>query len=254
MTSSTVASNQPTQQLSAFSAIAIIVGIVIGAGIFKTPSMVAGVTGDAGWLIVAWVLGGVISLAGALCYAELATTYPHAGGDYHFLARAFGKRTPYYLEVNAGVPRLVPFAPRIPYVSPPVRDYYPANTGQHMLGGVRGDQPLQVAKAGRDKDEALAYGIYYIAIPGNFVMDFDVIISNAPPAQLAVTLDVAMNKGCTSLARYYLTGDVARVVSLPVHVQRLDFVEPRVFYAGVGDVTFRGASLREVVPADVPRR
>ena len=45
MTSSTVASNQPTQQLSAFSAIAIIVGIVIGAGIFKTPSMVAGVTG-----------------------------------------------------------------------------------------------------------------------------------------------------------------------------------------------------------------
>jgi len=84
-------SNAPTKQLSAFSAIAIIVGIVIGAGIFKTPSMVAGVTGDAGWLIVAWVLGGVISLAGALCYAELATTYPHAGGDYHFLARAFGK-------------------------------------------------------------------------------------------------------------------------------------------------------------------
>ena len=91
MTSPTTPSNQPTQQLSTFSAIAIIVGIVIGAGIFKTPSMVAGVTGDAGWLIVAWVLGGVISLAGALCYAELATTYPHAGGDYHFLARAFGK-------------------------------------------------------------------------------------------------------------------------------------------------------------------
>jgi len=91
MTTPTTPSNQPRQQLSTFSAIAIIVGIVIGAGIFKTPSMVAGVTGDAGWLIVAWVLGGVISLAGALCYAELATTYPHAGGDYHFLARAFGK-------------------------------------------------------------------------------------------------------------------------------------------------------------------
>lgn len=83
--------NEPTQRLTAFSAIAIIVGIVIGAGIFKTPSMVAGVTGDAGWLLVTWVLGGLISLAGALCYAELATTYPHAGGDYHFLARAFGK-------------------------------------------------------------------------------------------------------------------------------------------------------------------
>ena len=81
----------PARTLSAFSAIAIIVGIVVGAGIFKTPSMVAGVTGDAGWMIVAWILGGVISLAGALCYAELATTYPHAGGDYHFIARAFGK-------------------------------------------------------------------------------------------------------------------------------------------------------------------
>lgn len=81
----------PAKMLSPFGAIAIIVGIVIGAGIFKTPSMVAGVTGDTGWLVVAWILGGLISLAGALCYAELATTYPHAGGDYHFIARAFGK-------------------------------------------------------------------------------------------------------------------------------------------------------------------
>jgi len=81
----------PVRTLGAFGAIAIIVGVVVGAGIFKTPSMVAGVTGDAGWMIVAWILGGVISLAGALCYAELATTYPHAGGDYHFIARAFGK-------------------------------------------------------------------------------------------------------------------------------------------------------------------
>ena len=53
--------------------------------------MVAGVTGDAGWVIVAWALGALVSLAGALCYAELATTYPHAGGDYHFLTRAWGR-------------------------------------------------------------------------------------------------------------------------------------------------------------------
>ena len=42
---------------------------------------------------LAWVLGGVVSLIGALCYAELATAYPHAGGDYHFLTRAFGRNT-----------------------------------------------------------------------------------------------------------------------------------------------------------------
>ncbi len=77
--------------LSPIGAVAIIVGIVIGAGIFKTPSMVAGITGDVGWAITIWVAGALISLIGALCYAELATTYPHAGGDYHFLTRAYGK-------------------------------------------------------------------------------------------------------------------------------------------------------------------
>jgi len=61
----------PKQALGASTAIAIIVGIVIGAGIFKTPSMVAGLTGDAGWMMMAWVLGAVISVAGAplLCGA-----------------------------------------------------------------------------------------------------------------------------------------------------------------------------------------
>ncbi|HVE50410.1 MAG TPA: amino acid permease [Casimicrobiaceae bacterium] len=81
----------PQPLLRRRDAIAIIVGIVIGAGIFKTPSIVAGVAGDAGWVIVAWGFGALVSLAGALCYAELATTYPHAGGDYHFLTRAFGR-------------------------------------------------------------------------------------------------------------------------------------------------------------------
>jgi APA family basic amino acid/polyamine antiporter len=83
---------QPRAQLSLPLAVALIVGIVIGAGIFKAPAMVAGMSGSATWMFVAWAAGGVISLVGALCYAELATTYPHAGGDYHFLHRAFGAR------------------------------------------------------------------------------------------------------------------------------------------------------------------
>ncbi|NBS72090.1 MAG: amino acid permease [Betaproteobacteria bacterium] len=82
---------EPKNLLTPIGAIALIVGIVIGAGIFKTPSMVAGVTGDVGWVIVVWVVGALVSLMGALCYAELCTAYPHAGGDYHFLYRAFGR-------------------------------------------------------------------------------------------------------------------------------------------------------------------
>jgi APA family basic amino acid/polyamine antiporter len=81
----------PRPLLRGRDAVAIIVGIVIGAGIYRTPPMVADVTGDAGWLLAMWVAGGVVSLIGALCYAELATTYPHTGGDYHFLTRAFGR-------------------------------------------------------------------------------------------------------------------------------------------------------------------
>jgi basic amino acid/polyamine antiporter, APA family len=86
----TAAAPRPT--LSLADAVGIIVGIIIGAGIFKTPALVAGNVGDTATLVFAWILGGLISLIGALCYAELASTYPDAGGDYHFLARAFGPR------------------------------------------------------------------------------------------------------------------------------------------------------------------
>jgi basic amino acid/polyamine antiporter, APA family len=89
---STAVQGQPRAQLSLPLAVAVIVGIVIGAGIFKAPALVADMSGGAAWMFAAWLAGGVISLIGALCYAELATTYPDAGGDYHFLHRAFGAR------------------------------------------------------------------------------------------------------------------------------------------------------------------
>ncbi|MEZ8216904.1 Amino acid transporter [Candidatus Fervidibacteria bacterium JGI MDM2 SSWTFF-3-K9] len=84
-----VAAPKPT--LSVADAVAIIVGIVIGSGIFKTPSLVAANTANEFMFLLGWLLGGIISLIGALCYAELATTYPHAGGEYHFLNRSFGR-------------------------------------------------------------------------------------------------------------------------------------------------------------------
>jgi APA family basic amino acid/polyamine antiporter len=81
----------PRPELGRIDAIALIVGIVVGAGIFRTPSLVAANVENETVLLCVWLLGGGISLIGALCYAELATTYPHVGGDYHFLTRAFGK-------------------------------------------------------------------------------------------------------------------------------------------------------------------
>jgi APA family basic amino acid/polyamine antiporter len=77
--------------LSFADAVAITVGVVIGAGIFETPALVAANAGNAGMLTLLWLLGGAISLIGALCVGELATTYPHPGGNYYYLTRAFGK-------------------------------------------------------------------------------------------------------------------------------------------------------------------
>jgi len=82
---------RPRPTLGLLDAIAIIVGIVIGAGIFRLPSLVAGAAGSEAAVIAVWVAGAAVSLIGALCYAELATTFPSAGGDYHFLTRAYGK-------------------------------------------------------------------------------------------------------------------------------------------------------------------
>jgi amino acid transporter len=77
-------------ELGLWDAVSIIVGIVVGTGIFVLPEPIfSNVRGP--WLgLLVWVAGGVLALIGALCYAELATAYPKTGGDYEYLTRAFG--------------------------------------------------------------------------------------------------------------------------------------------------------------------
>jgi len=81
----------PRQVLSLFDVIAIVAGLVIGVGIFRLPSLVASIAGSEQLILAVWLLGGVISFIGALCYAELSTTYPSTGGEYHFLTLAYGR-------------------------------------------------------------------------------------------------------------------------------------------------------------------
>ena len=74
----------PRPTLTVFDAVAMIVGIVIGVGIFKAPSIVAGnVSGETAFIAL-WVAGGLISLIGALCYAELASSVPVSGSAYTY--------------------------------------------------------------------------------------------------------------------------------------------------------------------------
>lgn len=69
----------------------IVIGGVIGAGIFRTPATVAQLTRSGTEVIVFWTLGGLLTLAGVLCYAELGARRPQAGGTYVYLREAFGQ-------------------------------------------------------------------------------------------------------------------------------------------------------------------
>ena len=85
----------PKKELSLFDSISIIVGIIVGVGIYETaPTVAASMSSPLGVLGI-WLVGGVLALAGALCYAELTTAYPHEGGDYVYLGRAYGKWSGY---------------------------------------------------------------------------------------------------------------------------------------------------------------
>jgi len=81
----------PKKELSLFDSTCLIVGIIIGAGIYQTAPNVAKGAGCWWGVLVIWVVGGLLSLCGALGYAELATAYPREGGDYVYLSRAYGR-------------------------------------------------------------------------------------------------------------------------------------------------------------------
>ncbi len=90
------ATGSPLAVLSTFDATMIVCGIVIGGGIFALPPLVASTSGSTPWMFAAWGLGAALTLVGSLCYAELSATFPHAGGDYHFLTRAFGRDVSFF--------------------------------------------------------------------------------------------------------------------------------------------------------------
>src|SRR4051812_45082493 len=78
-------------RLGPFSATMLVVGGIIGSGIFLNPSIVAQRVGSAGRTLLAWILGGVIAALGAQVYAELGCRRPFAGGGYVYLRDGYGR-------------------------------------------------------------------------------------------------------------------------------------------------------------------
>ena len=78
------------RELGTWAAASIVVGTVIGSGIFLVPKTMINAVGTPSLVFVVWVVGGLLSLAGALSYAELAAAIPEAGGEYAYLREAYG--------------------------------------------------------------------------------------------------------------------------------------------------------------------
>src|SRR5690348_2118191 len=76
--------------LGPWAAAAIVIGTMVGTGIFIKPASMAQAAGTVGMVTLAWIIGGVLSLLGALAVAELGAAIPEAGGTYAYMNRAYG--------------------------------------------------------------------------------------------------------------------------------------------------------------------
>jgi basic amino acid/polyamine antiporter, APA family len=77
--------------LGLFSCVMLVIGNMIGVGIFTTPGRIAKLLPSPGWVFLAWCLGALLAISGALAYAELGAAYPQAGGNYVFLRESYGR-------------------------------------------------------------------------------------------------------------------------------------------------------------------
>lgn len=82
-------SPQIQARLSTFDTAMVVFSLVVGIGIFRTPAIVAGAAGDASLFFTAWIVGGLVSLIGALTFAEIGSRYPRAGGYYRVVADCY---------------------------------------------------------------------------------------------------------------------------------------------------------------------
>src|SRR3954466_13463432 len=78
------------RELGTWAAASIVVGTVIGSGIFLVPKTMINAVGTPSLVFVVWIVGGFLSMAGALSYAELSAALPEAGGEYAYLREAYG--------------------------------------------------------------------------------------------------------------------------------------------------------------------
>ena len=125
------------RQLGLFDSSMMVIGIVIGSGIFMTTGLMAEAIPSASLILLAWVLGGLQMLAGALTYAELGAAMPKAGGQYVFLREAYGQLPGFlfgwiaFVAYISGTNAAIAVA-----VAEHVGSFYPSLSTQNIITGV----------------------------------------------------------------------------------------------------------------------
>lgn len=199
-------SGAPRRSVRVVEAVAIVVGIVIGSGIFFMPSLVAANSPSGTAMLGLWLAGGLIGLAGALCYAELATTYPDAGGDYFFLGRAYGPEVGFLFGwarmtvIQTGaiaaaafiagnyISEFAPLGPASPALYAAL---LVVGTTALNLAGLRFGKSVQVLLAG-----AVAVGLVAVALAGFW--------PTTPPVPVAAPTETGAFSGAVGLAMIFI--------------------------------------------------
>lgn len=230
----------PPPSLSFFDAVSIIVGIVVGVSIFKIPALIfANVAGP--WEAMAvWLLGGVLSLCGAFCYAELATAYPRNGGDYEYLRRAYGEWVGYLFgwaqltvilcgSIGVMAFAFADYAAKAFHWPADWAPWFAASavivlTGINALGAVVGKSVQNVLST------AKILGLVGVAVCG-------LSIASTPSVPLIATSETPRNLGLALVFVLYAFGgwNDAAFVAAEVRDQRRNL--PRALLAGIGLIT-----------------
>jgi len=99
------------QTLSVCDGLSLVVGSILGSGIFASPGLVFQRTGSGGLALLVWAVGGLVAMCGAVCYVELGSSLPSAGGEVTYLRRAFGPLASFlFMWANVFIGRPAGFA------------------------------------------------------------------------------------------------------------------------------------------------
>jgi APA family basic amino acid/polyamine antiporter len=242
--------------------LALVVGIMVGAGIFRTPGIVASFIGHPALTFVAWALGGAVGLLGALVFAELATRHPHAGGKYVYARESFGRRAAFtigwvealgtYCAAVAAIAvvsgdylgRLLGWNPRAASATGVVLIL--ALTALHLVGVRLGTLAQNVVTAA--KVLALV-GVFVVAIVSGSGAGWTGSLPGAPSGTaLFGAMAVAFQSVIWS---YYGYPDAAKIAE---ELRDPDRSLPRVFLGGIASVTalylLLNAAFVHVLPFD----